>query len=409
MVYVGNNGTQLFVRTLDALEPVAIATGQIREPFMSPDGQWVGFVEGLGRLKKVAVSGGPSIYLATLDGAPQGATWLPDDTIVFGTNNPSTGLQRVSANGGTPTVVTRPDHPRGDVDHVWPEVLPGGRAILFTITAQTGGPDSASIAVLDLGAQTSTILVRGGSDAHYATSGHLVYVAAETLRAVRFDLRRLAVGGAALPVLARLLTTDRGAGDVGIASDGTLVYLDTTAANRSALARTLVWVDRTGKEEAISAPTRAYQAARLSPDGLQIALAITDRESHIWIWDLRRSALRRLTFESGFDTFPVWMPDSRRLVFASQRESGAINLWWVAADGAGQAERLTTSANNQWSTSVTSDGKHVVIAESTPTMEPRLAVADARRSSSRDIPAADAVRRRGWDHLTRRALASVRL
>ena len=102
-------GTQLFARALDALELVAIATGQIREPFVSPDGQWVGFVEGGSTLKKVAISGGPLIRLATLDGAPQGATWLPDDTIVVATNNRGTGLQRVPANGGTPTVVTRPD------------------------------------------------------------------------------------------------------------------------------------------------------------------------------------------------------------------------------------------------------------------------------------------------------------
>ncbi len=167
VVYVGNNGTQLFVRALDALEPVAIATGQIREPFVSPDGQWVGFVESLNNLKKVPISGGPSIHLTTLDSAPQGATWLADDTIVFATNNQSTGLQRVSANGGTPTVMTRPDHDRGEVDHLWPEALPGGRVALFTITAQTGGPDSASIAALDLSTQTSTILVRGGVDAHY--------------------------------------------------------------------------------------------------------------------------------------------------------------------------------------------------------------------------------------------------
>jgi len=121
VVYVGNNGTQLFVRALDAFEPTVIASGQIREPFMSPDGQWVGFVEGLTRLNKVAISGGPVTQLVTLDGAPEGATWLPDDTIVFATNDPSSGLQRVSANGGVRTVITRPDHDRGEVDHLWPE------------------------------------------------------------------------------------------------------------------------------------------------------------------------------------------------------------------------------------------------------------------------------------------------
>ena len=356
------------MRALDALEPVAIATGQIREPFVSPDGQWVGFVEGLNTLKKVAISGGPSIQLTILDGAPQGATWLPDDTIVFATNNPSTGLQRVSANGGTPAVVTRPDHHRDEVDHLWPEVLPGGRVVLFTITAQTGGLDNASIAALDLRTQTSTILVRGGLDAHYVESGHLVYVAAGTLRAVPFDLRRLAVRGPAVPVVPRLVTTRYGAGEFGVARDGTLVYVDVTAGSQSARARTLVWVDRAGKEEPIAAPTRSYEAPRISPDGKQLALAITDQESDIWVWDLVRGGdLRRLTFDPGVDTFPVWTPDSHRIVFSSQ-SGGALNLWWKAANETGPAERLTTSANNQWPTSVSSDGKQVVLTELTPTM-----------------------------------------
>ena len=368
VVYVGNNGTQLFVRALDALEPVAIATGQIREPFVSPDGQWVGFVEGLNTLKKVAISGGPSIQLTILDGAPQGATWLPDDTIVFGTNNLSTGLQRVSANGGTPAVVTRPDHHRDEVDHLWPEVLPGGGVVLFTITAQTGGLDNASIAALDLRTQTSTILVRGGLDAHYVESGHLVYVAAGTLRAVPFDLRRLAVRGPAVPVVPRLVTMRSGAGEFAVARDGTLVYVDVTAGSQSARARTLVWVDRTGKEERIAAPTRSYEAPRISPDGKQLALAITDQESDIWVWDLVRGGdLRRLTFDPGVDTFPVWTPDSRRIVFSSQ-SGGVLNVWWKAANETGPAERLTTSANNQWPTSVSSDGKQVVLTELTPTM-----------------------------------------
>ena len=370
VVYVGNNGTQLFVRALDALEPVAIATGQIREPFVSPDSQSVGFVEGLNTLKKVAISGGPSIQLTILDGAPQGATWLPDDTIVFATNNASTGLQRVSANGGTPAVVTRPDHQRDEVDHLWPEVLPGGGVVLFTITARTGGPDNASIAALDLRTQTTTILVRGGLDAHYVDSGHLVYVASGTLRAVPFDLGRLAVRGPAVPVVPRLVTTRPGSGEFAVAH-GTLVYVDVTAGSQSARARTLVWVDRAGKEERIAAPTRSYEGPRISPDGKQIALAITDQESDIWVWDLDRSGdLRRLTFDPGVDTFPVWTPDSHRIVYSSQ-SGGPLNIWRKAVNETEPAERLTTSANNQWPTSVSSDGTEVVLTELTPTMMSR--------------------------------------
>ena len=164
VVYVGNRGTQLFVRALDALEPVAVFTGAPRGPFVSPDGQWIGFVDGVTTLKKVAVTGGPAVTLATLDGrGPRGATWGPDDTIIVATNSGTTGLQRVAAAGGPTTVLTRPDRAQGEADHLWPELLPGGRAVLFTITALTGGLDAAQVAVLDLQTGTRTILVRGGS------------------------------------------------------------------------------------------------------------------------------------------------------------------------------------------------------------------------------------------------------
>jgi serine/threonine-protein kinase len=145
------------------------------------------------------------------------------------------------------------------------------------------------------------------------------------------------------------------------------VYVDVTAGSQSARARTLVWVDRTGKEERIAAPTRSYEAPRISPDGEQLALAITDQESDIWIWDLVRADIRRLTFDPGVDTFPLWTPDSHRIVFSSQ-SGGVLNIWWKSANETGPAERLTTSANNQWPTSVSSDGKQIVLTELTPTM-----------------------------------------
>ena len=187
VVYVGNNGRELFVRPLDALEPMSLFTGAPRAPFVSPDGLWVGFIDGANVLKKVALSGGPTVTIATLDGNSRGATWTPDDTIVFATNATATGLQQVAAAGGPTTVLTRPDRARGDADHLWPERLPGGRALLFTVLPVTGGVDAAQVAVLDRQTGVQTVVVRGGSHAHYVGSGHLVYAAANTLRAVAFD------------------------------------------------------------------------------------------------------------------------------------------------------------------------------------------------------------------------------
>jgi serine/threonine protein kinase/Tol biopolymer transport system component len=367
VVYLGNNGSQLFVRALDALDPVPIASGVLlRGPFVSPNGQWVGFFENNTTLKKVAISGGPAIPLATLDGPSRGATWLPDNTIVVATSNRDTGLQRVSDGGGTPNVVTHPDHTRGESDHLWPEVLPGGRAVLFTIAAQTGGLDAAQIAVLDLRTHTPTILVHGGSHAHYVASGHLVYTAGGTLRAVPFDLGRLAVSGPAVAVVPRVAVTPNGAGDFGVATDGTLVYVDAPGGVAGG-ARALAWVDRTGKEEPLTAPPRAYVYPRLSPDGTRLALYVTDQQGQdIWVWDLRRATLTPFTFGPGQNSFPVWTLDSRRIVFASQLGGAVNNLWWQAADGTGAAERLTTSPYVQQPTGLSPDGTQVVFNEQTP-------------------------------------------
>ena len=159
------------MRALDQLDATPLTgLGAAGSPFVSPDGQWIGFADGQRILKKVAITGGPAVTLARLDGNFRGATWGPDGTIVFATSNPATGLQRIAAGGGEPTVLTRPDRARGEADHVWPEVLPGGQAVLFTITATTGGLDQAQIAVLDLRTGTQTTLIRGGSDAHYVPS-----------------------------------------------------------------------------------------------------------------------------------------------------------------------------------------------------------------------------------------------
>ena len=364
IVYVGNNETQIFVRALDALEPVAIASGGARGLFVSPDSQWVGFVSG-NTLRKVAITGGPSITLATLDGAARGGTWASDDTIIFATNNRATGLQRVSASGGTVEVLTRPDHGRSETGHWWPEMVAGGRTVLFTIASQTGGLDAAQVAMRDLRSGTQKVLLRGGSHAHYVASGHLVYVAAGTLRAIPFDPARLETYGTAVPVLPRLVTTGTGAGDFALATDGSLVYAD--APGGLANARTLVWVDRTGKEETVAAPARAYLHPRLSPDGTRVALATIGEENDLWIWDLRRTMLTRLTLDPGVDQFPVWTADGRRIIFNSDR-GGQSNLWWQAADGTGAAERLTTSLNNQRPTGITPDGTAVLFDEAVPTM-----------------------------------------
>ena len=224
VIYRGNN--RLLVRALNQLEPTML-TGLGPAPrgvFISPDGQWVGFVDGAA-LKKVAITGGPPATLSALEGAPRGATWGPDGTIIFATTSPATGLQRVSAAGGEAAVLTNPDRERGERDHFWPEFLPGGKAVLFTISPPTGDIANAQIAVLDLETRTWRVLIRGGSDAHYVPTGHLVYGVAGTLRAVAFDLARLEVIGTPALVLEGVATTVPGAAEVAVAANGSLVYI----------------------------------------------------------------------------------------------------------------------------------------------------------------------------------------
>jgi Tol biopolymer transport system component/tRNA A-37 threonylcarbamoyl transferase component Bud32 len=365
VVYVGNQSRQLFVRALDALEPLAVFTGAPRGLFVSPDGQWIGFVDNVTTLKKVAVTGGPAVTLATLDGSgPRGAAWGPDDAVIVATNSGATGLQRVDLASGRTTILTRPDRGQGEADHLWPELLPGGRVVLFTIAALTGGPDAGQVAALDLQSGTRTILVRGASHAHYMPSGHLIYAAAGTLWAVAFDVDRLKTRGTPVLAVPDVVTTTTGGVDAVVAGDGTLAYVSGRAGAGWAK-RMLLWVDRQGRESPIPAPPRAYSQPRLSPDGTRVAVAAQDQEIDIWVWDLGRIALTRVTFDSEFDNYPVWTRDGLRVIFSSQR-SGVRNLFWQAADGTGTVERLTDSPHQQNAVAVSPDGRRLIFTETVP-------------------------------------------
>jgi len=361
LIYVGNLGTQIFVRALDALEPVAVFTGTPLGLFTSPDGQWIGFTDAPGVLKKVAVTGGPAVSLTTRDTSnPSGATWGPDDTIIFATENVATGLQRVSASGGSVDVLTRPDSAHGEADHIWPEILPGGRAVLFTITALSGGLGAARVAVLDLQTGARRVLLHGGSHAHYVSSGHLVYGEAGTLRSVAFDLARLETRGTPVTVVPDVVTTSQGGVDAVVARDGTLAYL--SVGSVAGTPRTLVWVDRQGRETPIGAPPRPYLLPALSPDGTRVAVFANDQEGDLWLWDLGRTTLTRLTVVPGRDVVQVWTPDGQRVIFSSER-AGGRNLFWQPADGTGAVERLTESPNTQYPLAVSPDGRQLIFSD----------------------------------------------
>jgi Tol biopolymer transport system component len=372
VVYVasGTGSNSLMVRALDQLEAVPLrgVTG-VSSPFMSPDGRWIGFFAQAagGDLKKVSITGGPALTLGRYQGNPRGATWGADDTIVFATNDLSTGLLRVPAGGGEPKVLTKPDPSGGEQDHLFPSMLPGSRAVLFTIAPSDGIADNSQVAVLDLTTGQRRTVIRGGSHAQYVDPGYVVYAVAGSLRAVRFDLDRLAVSSDPVPVVDQVMTFGTGAGLFDVSRNGTLVLVPGGASGGTGTPRSLVWVDRRGNEESIPAPTRTYVFPRLSPDGQRVALDIRDQENDIWIFDLKRPTLTKLTFNPGPDSWPIWTPDGRRIVFGSTRGAGAQqNLFWQPADGTGTAERLSTSANIQLPHSFSPNGQSLVVYELVP-------------------------------------------
>ena len=291
LVYAAGVPPQVMVRSMDRLvaTPLSGFTPAF-SPFFSPDGQWVGFTGGTDTpLRKAAIGGGPLGVICHVSGTMRGASWGDDDRIVFATDDPATGLFSVPAAGGEPKVLTTVDTAAGELDHAFPSVLPGARGVLFTIQSDAGA-SSAQVAVLDLKTGERKTLIRGAGQAEYATSGHIVYARAGTLQAVRFDLATLRVIGEPVTVAESVMTLPTGAANFAVSRQGTLLYVP--AVEQLDAARTLVWVTRHGVEEPIPAPPRGYVHPRLSPDGKRIALAATDGERDIWIWDF---AARRLT------------------------------------------------------------------------------------------------------------------
>src|SRR5262245_30813016 len=298
LVYVASDGAgtqRLYLRAMDALEAKPVAgTEGASGPFFSPDGRWIGFA--VQTLKKVSISGGATLALSDVWNV-RGASWGANDTIALAPLN-NGGLSQIYAAGGPPQPLTTLKE--GDFSHRWPQFLPGGKGILFKI-ATTGNPDDWQIAAQRLDTSERKILVRGGTDGRWVPSGHLVYYRAGTIIAAPFDLARLEVTGTPTPVLEGVMSSSvtGGGGQYSFSSQGLLVYVPGPARVQADL--TLIWADRNGVALPLPAPPRPYNPPSLSPDGRLAAVPIGD---DIWIYDLARDTLSRLTFE-GANIFPT--------------------------------------------------------------------------------------------------------
>ena len=342
IVYSANRA--LTLRPVDQLQGTMIADtdgeprGGSRNPFFSPNGQWIGY-RAAGQIKKVALSGGAPITLGESDSV-WGASWGIDDMILFGRG--TDGIWQVPGEGGTPGPLITVEE--GEEAH-GPQMLPGGEWVLFTLRpANTGLWDAAQIVVQSVATGERRVLIAGGRDGRYVATGHLVYQLNGVLFAIPFDAGARAVTGGPVSLVGGIRDARgaTGAAHFSVSSTGSLVYIPGSA---GAAQTDLVWVDRSGELESVGAGLRDYQWVRVSPDGTRLALQVSNDTvgADIWIYDLTRDTLTRLTFDDANDGRPLWTPDGIRVVFQSSRDGGG--LFWKAADGTGEVERLLDDAN----------------------------------------------------------------
>jgi eukaryotic-like serine/threonine-protein kinase len=365
-VYVARRGsdTELRLREMNRLEEVPIpGTEGGVAPFFSPEGHRIGFFA-RGKLKTVDLASGDVATLCDARWAWAG-TWAADESLLFVPGS-AAGIWRVSARGGESQVVVSPDFARGERSYRFPEVLPGGRAVLYTLIRTRGGsasPDT-SIAVLEPSTGKRRVLVEAGSNAHYAATGHLVYARAGALLAVPFDLAKLEVTGPPKPAGEDVLT-DPGsaAAQFSLSGDGTLVYVPgSVQASRG----NIFWVDRKGVAEPATDTSRSYGYPSVSPDGRRMAFAIAEgANTDIWVLDLDRGSLTRLTSDAAIDLRPTWTPDGERVTFGSN-QAGPMDLYWTKADGSEPEKALLAAPLAQQPTSWSPDGRHLAYSEEDP-------------------------------------------
>ena len=333
--YVVSGGPpQVYLRMMDQLEgrPVPGAEGVI--PVFSPDGQWILYEAGPSplTLKKIPVTGGAAVTICDIPSG-RGWDWGSDDTIVFGT---STGLMRVPAAGGTPQSLSTVNKGNGESGHYRPQIVPGGQAVIFTIGTGSS-PDASRIGVLDLKTRAYRVLVNAGHDGFYVPTGHLVYMRGTTLFAAPFDLKRLSVTGPETPVVEGL-----NLGQYSFSDTSLMVFNTSSTGGLSRPLAKLEWTDRNGVAQPLPDPPRRWGMIALSPDGKRVAGSIRESNgagSDIWLYDLERRTLTRLTF-NGFNFQPVWTPDGKWVTYAFTSGEGKHGIYRVPADKSSQPELL---------------------------------------------------------------------
>jgi eukaryotic-like serine/threonine-protein kinase len=361
-----NTGDRLWVHSLESGESRALTSSTSLDLFWSPDSRFIGYKSG-GKLKRIEAAGGTPQTVADLPGGWGSGDWNRDNVIVFA--NLRVGLFRVAAAGGLPVQITALDPARQERWHAGPSFLPDG--VHFVYTRASNDPAKSAVYVGSLDAkpeqQSSKPLVASIWQAAYAPSadsgvGYLLFVREGTLMAQPFDNRRLELKGQATPIADRLADNNGGTG--GHAAFSVSVTNVLAFRQSPALDLQLTWSDRSGRILGTAGEPGDYRDLALSPDGTRLAFAkLTGQVSNIWLLDLSRNISTRFTFGSAHDTHPVWSPDGRRIVFASDRDGPFDNLYEKSADGLRDVVALLKSSHIKIPTSWSRDGRFLLFGE----------------------------------------------
>jgi serine/threonine-protein kinase len=362
----------LLIRSMRDLELKAPAEGAYGTPFFSSDGRWLAYFaqEPSWRLRKIALSGGAPVTVCSFE-FQGGGTWVADDVIYFISATPG-ALMRVPAAGGEPVEALNVDFDQGERLYKFPWALPGGDVLLTVGTIETESFDDAQIAVFSPRTGAKRILVEGGSSPCYSPSGHLVYARDGRLLAVSFNPDRLEVTGQPFTVLEGvLMSRNTGTANFDISAAGDLVYVPGKAVGG---ARTLHWVDRSGRAEQLPLPPRSYLHPRLSPDATRLAIEIEGSDHDVYVYDFRNGVLSNITTD-GVSHWPVWSPDGQRIGYRSG-PMGRFQLFQVPADRSRSAEPVAAAPDvSQSPGSYSPDGRALVYTMNLMTASaPKIAV-----------------------------------
>jgi serine/threonine protein kinase/Tol biopolymer transport system component len=344
--------SQLWVRSLDTLTAQSLAgTDGAFQPFWSPDGRFLGFFAD-GKLKKIEVSGGPSITLCDAPD-PRSGTWNRDGVIVFGPT-PTSPLQRVSAAGGLPTTATTLG--QGESVHMRPFFLPDGRHFLYRAST---GPGGGPIYVGSLNSAERKLLFNADSANVFYSQGYLLFLRETMLMAQPFDARRLVLTGDAFPIAENIVNTPtvNPAGVFSVSENGVLAY----QTGATAAGSHLVWFDRSGKQTGALGDSLPYGDLVLSPDNKRASVNIPEagKSRDIWLYDVTRGLRTRFTFGPANQLTSIWSPDGSRVVFNSNRK-GHYDLYQKASSGVGTEEVLLEDNLEKYPLSWSPDGRFIL-------------------------------------------------